>query len=95
MLQKLLLVAAAEDVDLLHGDGVDPALDGAPDGGEAPGGVDDEQLAEALRVVVLRHVGGRLEVTVHGGGLAETDALKVHDGAACLEEVAGFAGACG
>lgn len=94
VLQQLLLVAAAEDVDLLHGDGVDPALDGAPDGGEAPGGVDDEQLAETLRVVVLRHVGGRLEVPVDRGGLAEADALEVHDGAAGLEEVAGLAGAC-
>lgn len=95
VLQQLLLVAAAEDVDLLHGDGVDPTLDGAPDGGEAPGGVDDEQLAETLGVVVLRHVGGRLEVAVNGGGLAEADALEVHDGAACLEQVTGLAGTCG
>lgn len=58
LLEEFRLVATTEDVDLLDGDGVEPALDDAPDGGEAPGGVDDVQLAEALRVVVLGDDGG-------------------------------------
>ncbi|ROW07387.1 hypothetical protein VMCG_03873 [Cytospora schulzeri] len=95
VLEQLLLVAAAQDVDLLHGDGVDPALDGGPDGREAPGRVDDEELAEALRVVVLGHVGGLLQVAVDRGRLGQAHALEVHDGAARLEQVASLAGAGG
>lgn len=93
VLEQLLLVTAAENVDLLNRDGVDPALDDGPDSGETPWGVDDEQLAQTLGVVVLGHVGGRLQVAVHGGGLAQTNALEVHDRAASLEQVARFAGA--
>ncbi len=86
---------AAEDVNLLHGDGIKEALDDAEDGGEAPGRVDEVELAEAFRVVVLRDGGGLLDVAVHGADAAEADAFQVHDGAAGLEQGAGFAGTCG
>ncbi len=86
---------AAEDVNLLHGDGIKEALHDAEDGGEAPGRVDEVELAEAFRVVVLRDGGGLLDVAVHGADAAEADAFQVHDGAAGLEQGAGFAGAGG
>lgn len=95
VLQQLALVAAAEDVDLLDGDGVQPALDNAPHGREAPGSVDEEQLAQTLGVVVLGDDRGLADVRVHLGNLGQGDALEVHDGAARLEEVAGLAGAGG
>lgn len=93
--EELLAVTAAEDVDLGNGDGVEPSLDDVPDGAEAPGRVDEVELAEALGVVVLREGGGLLDVAEDLGGLGEADALQVHDGAARLEEDAGLAGAGG
>jgi len=91
LVQQLLLVSAAEDMDLVDGDGVQEALDDAEDGAEAPGRVDQVQLAEALGVVVLGHGGGLADVRVDGGHLGDADALEVHDGAARLEELAGLA----
>jgi hypothetical protein len=88
---ELLLVAGAQDVDLLHGDGVQPSLDGAPGAAEAPGRVDQVHASEALRVVVLRHGGGLLDVGVDLRDLGNAHALQVHDCAARLKELAGFA----
>lgn len=93
--KELLLVAGAEDVDLVNGDRVEEALDDGEDAAEAPGGVDDVQLAETLGVVVLRDLGGLADVAVDGGDAGDADALQVHDGAAGLEELAGLAGAGG
>lgn len=95
LLEDLRLVTAAKDVDLLHGDGVEPALDNTPDGGEAPGGVDKVHLAETLGVVVLGDDGGLADVGVDLGNTGDGDALEVDDRAAGLEEVTGFAGAGG
>ena len=95
LLEELALVAGSEDVDLGNGDGVEPALDDAPNGRETPRGVDHIQLAEALGVVVLGDNGGLLDIGVNLGNLADRDTLEVHDSAACLEEVAGLAGASG
>jgi hypothetical protein len=93
--EQLGLVAGAEDVDLGAGDGVEELLDDAEDAGEAPGCVDDIHLAETLGVVVLRDRRDGLQVAVDGGGLGDTDALQVKDGARGLEEVAGLARAGG
>lgn len=93
--EELLGVAAAEDVDLGDGDGVEPGLDDVPDGAEAPGRVDEVELAETLGVVVLREGRRLLDVAEDLGGLGETDALEVHNGAARLEEDAGLARAGG
>lgn len=93
--EEFLLVARAEDVDLGDGDGVEELLDDGEGAAEAPGGVDDVQLAQALRVVVLRDAGGGLQVAVDGAEHADADALEVHDGARRLEQVAGLAGARG
>jgi hypothetical protein len=91
--QQLLLVSGSEDVDLLDGDGIEPALDHAPDTAETPGGVDDVEPAQTLGVVVLAEVAGGADVAVDLAGLADADALEVHDGAAGLQQGAGFAAA--
>lgn len=91
--QQFLLVVGAQNVDLVHGDGVEEALDNAEDAAEAPGGVDEVQLAQTLGVVVLRDLGGLAHVTIHRRDAGHTDTLEVHDGAAGLEQLAGFAGA--
>jgi hypothetical protein len=93
--QKLALVSATEDMDLLHSDGVEEGLNHAEDGAETPRGVDEVEAAKALGVVVLGHSGGLLDVSVDGGDLGEADALEVHDCAAGFEEVAGLARAGG
>lgn len=93
--EQLLLVTAAENVDLCDGDGVEELLDHAEDRGEAPGGVDQVQLAHALGVVVLRDGRSLLHVSVNAANVAETDALKIHDGARGFEEVARLARAGG
>lgn len=95
LLQQFALVATAKDVDLLNGDGVEPALDDTPNGGESPRGVDHVQLTQTLRVVVLGDGGGLTDVGVDGGDLGDGDTLEVHDGAAGLEEAAGLAGTGG
>lgn len=95
LLKKLTLISGSENVDLGNGDGVQPALNDAPDSGETPRGVDHIQLAKALGVVVLRDDGSLLDVGVDLGNLADGDTLEVHDSAACLEEVTGLAGASG
>ena len=89
--QQLGLVMAAEDVDLLDGDGVEEALDDAEDGGEAPGRVDQIEFAQPLRVVVLRDGRGLLHVAVHRRHPAQADAFQVHDRAARLQQRAGLA----
>lgn len=89
--QKLLLVSAAEDVDLADGNGVKEALDGAEDAAEAPWRVDQVKLAETLGVVVLRDVGGLLDVAVDGRHTGDAHALQVHDGATGLKQLAGLA----
>lgn len=93
--EQLLGVAAAEDVDLGDGDGVEPGLDDVPDGAEAPGRVDEVELAETLGVVVLRERRGLLDVAEDRGRLGQTDALEIHDGAAGFEAGAGLARARG
>ena len=90
LLQKFLLVARAQDVDLVDGDGVQEALDDIEDAAEAPGGVDEVQLAQSLRVVVLRDAGGLLQVSVHGGDAGDPDTLQVHDRAAGLHQSVGL-----
>lgn len=95
LLQQLALVATAKDVNLLDGDGVEPALDDTPDGGESPGGVDHVQLTQTFRVVVLGDGGGLTDVGVDGGDLGDGDTLEIHDGAAGLKEAAGLAGTGG
>jgi hypothetical protein len=92
--KELLLVSAAEDVDLGAGDGVEELLDHAEDTREAPGGVDDVHLTETLGVVVLADGRDSLQVAVDGGGLGNADALEVHDCAGGLEQVARLAGTC-
>lgn len=93
--QQVGLVMAAEDMDLLHGDGVEEALDDAEDGRKPPGRVDEVELAEAFRVVVLRDGRRLLDVAVHRRHPAQPDAFQVHDRAACLEQRAGFPRTCG
>jgi hypothetical protein len=95
LLEKLALVSGSEDVDLGNGDGVQIALDNAPDSRETPRGVDDIQLAETLGVVVLGDDGSLLDVGVNLRNLADGDTLEVHNSAACLEEVTSLAGASG
>lgn len=89
--EKLLLVSAAEDVDLADGDGVKETLDGTEDGAEAPGRVDQVKLAKTLGVVVLRDVGGLLDVPVDRWHTGDANTLQVHNGAAGLEELASLA----
>jgi hypothetical protein len=93
--EQLLLVTTAENVDLCDGDGVEELLDHAEDRREAPGSVDQVQLAHALRVVVLRDGRCLLHVSVNAANVAETDALEIHDGARGFEEVARLARAGG
>jgi len=93
--QQLLLVTAAQDMDFIHGDRVQEPLDERKHGAETPGGVDDVQLPQPLRVVVLADAAGLLDVVVDGGGLAEADAFKVHDCAAGFQEGVCAAGAGG
>lgn len=93
--QEVLLVARAQNVDLVNGDGVQEALDDIEDAAKAPGGVDEVQLAQSLRVVVLRDARSLLQVSVHGGDAGDPDALQVHDGAAGLHQTVGLSRAGG
>lgn len=82
-------------MDLADSDGVKETLDNTEDGAEAPGGVDDVELTQALGVVVLGDLGGLTDVAVDGGDAGNTDTLHIHDCAAGLEELAGLARAGG
>lgn len=95
VLHEFALVTAAKNVNLLDGDGIEPALDDAPDGREAPGGIDEEKLAQALGVVVLGDDGSLTNVGVDGWDLGQSYALEVHDGAASLQKMTGLAGTGG
>ena len=78
-------------MDFLHGDRVQEALDDTEDGRETPGGVDEVEFSETLRVVVLRDGGRLFDVAVDAGYAADAHAFEVHDRAAGFEEGAGFA----
>lgn len=93
--QQLLLVTATEHVDLRNGDWVQEALDHAEDTAEAPRCVDEVQLSESLRVVVLADSRSTLNVSVNLVHLHQTHTLEVHDCAAGLEQLTGFARASG
>jgi hypothetical protein len=80
-------------VDLGTCNGVEELLDHAEDAGKTPGRVDDVHLAQTLGVVVLTDLRYGAQVAVHGGGLANTNTLQIHDCAGSLEEVARLAGA--
>lgn len=95
LLEEFVLVLVTEDLDFFDGDGVEPALDDGPYGGEDVRSVDDVELAHGLWVVVLADVGGLLYV---GGYLPEggdADVLEVHDGARGFDELAAVGGADG
>lgn len=93
--QELLLVVAAQNVDLLHSDGVQEALDDTEDAAESPGGIDQVQLAQPLRVVVLRDSGRLADIAVDGRHVGDADSLQVHDRAAGLQQLASLARASG
>ena len=93
--EQLRLVSAAENVDLVDGDGVEETLDDAESAAEAPGGIDNVELAQTLGVVVLRDLGGLTDIAVDGGDAGDTNTLQIHNGAAGLEQLAGLAGAGG
>lgn len=82
-------------MDLRDSHRIQPALHHREDTGEAPRRVDEIQLAQSLGVVVLADGGGLLDVAIYGGDFRDANALQVHDGAACFEELAGFSGAGG
>jgi hypothetical protein len=81
VLEQFLLVAAAQDVDLLLGLVVDPHLHDGPDAREEEWRVEDEHAPQDLRVVVLRHFRGRLHELVGRTRLRQLDVLEVQDGA--------------
>lgn len=93
--EQLRLVSAAEDVNLVDGDGVEETLDDAESAAEAPGGIDNVQLAQTLGVVVLGDLGSLANVSVDGGDAGDADTLQIHNGAAGLEQLAGLARAGG
>lgn len=78
-------------MDLGNSDGIQPALDDAPDGRESPRGVDQVELTQALGVVVLRDDGDLADVVVDRGDLGQCDALEIHDAAAGFKQGAGLA----
>ena len=72
-----------EDEDLGDGDGVEPALDPAPDGGEEEGRADDEDAVQRLGVVgggqLRRHLHVALEVPeLLDAGAADVDDVSAH-----------------
>ena len=77
--KELLLVVAAQNVDLGDSDGVEELLDNAESARETPRSVDDVKLAQSLGVVVLRDGRGLLEVSVCAAHHADADTLEVHD----------------
>lgn len=87
LLLQLIDVAATQDLDLLNGDRVKPALDDGPDSGEDVGRVDNVELAHRFWVVVLPNVGSLLDVTGNFPELGDTDVLEVHDGARRLNKM--------
>lgn len=87
LLDKVIFVLVTENLDLFDCDGVEPALDDGPDGGEDVGSVDDIELAHGLGVVVLTNVGGLLNVAGHLPELGDADVLEIHDGARGLYEL--------
>ena len=91
LFQQFLLVAGAQHVDLLDGDGVEEALDDAENAAETPGGVDQVQLTQSLGVVVLRDGRSLTNVSVHGRDVGDPDALQVHDCAAGFHQTVGLA----
>jgi hypothetical protein len=79
--EELVFVAAADDVDLLHGDGVEPPLDERPNGTETPRRVDDVELAHALGVPVLPDRARGVDVILDLVERAERHVVQVQDGA--------------
>lgn len=88
LLKKLVLVLVTKNLDLFDSDGVEPALDDGPDGGEDVRRVDNVELAHGLGIVVLTDVGGLLNVGRDLPELRDTDVLEIHDGARSLDELA-------
>lgn len=69
----------AQDEDLGHGDGVEPALDPPPHGAEEHGRADDEDAVERLGVVGRGQRAGGLHVGLEVPELPEADARDVDD----------------
>lgn len=83
---QFLLKPGAQYVDLLPRHRVQPRLDHIPNRSKPPRRVDDVRMAQALRVVVLRHLGQAPDVAVDSGDLAGRDAGDVDDGADRVDE---------
>ena len=91
LLKQLFLVSAAQNVDLGHSHRVQEFLDHAEGARETPGRVDDVQLAQSLRVVVLADGRSLLQISVGAAHHSDANTLEVHDGARSLEQVSGLA----
>ena len=77
MLEKLLLVAASNDLNFREGFRIDEHFSHFPDNAEEHRHVDNEHLAKCLWVVVLSDAGGKFHEFIDRGG-HHTDAASFH-----------------
>lgn len=74
-------------MDLRNGDLIEPSLDQTPHRREAPRGVDDIELAHALRIEVLADRRRFADVVANLDKLTETDPFEVKDRARGLDRL--------
>jgi hypothetical protein len=93
--QQLFLVPASYDIDLGHGDLIQPRPDNGPHRREGPRGIDDVEFAHTLWVTILADGGGFKDVIFDVVKVGEGDVVEVEDRAGGFDGVSDGCGACG
>lgn len=88
LLQKLIPIGPAKDIDLLDRHLIQPRLDDRPNSTERPRGIDDVELAHRFGISVLAYGSGLHDIILDAIKVAEGDASEVEDGAESLDWVA-------
>lgn len=81
VLQQLLLIPTAENMDLFLSLFIYPHLDYSPYSRKKKRRIQDKHTSQHLRVIVLRHLSSRFHELVSRIGLTQFDVLKIQDGA--------------
>lgn len=85
--EELVLVRAAQDIDLVDGNLVEKVLDHGIHSVERPWRVDDVKLAHDLWIAVLSDLRRRHDVVLHAVEVGQRDVLQVQDRAEGLHGV--------
>lgn len=86
--EELVLVRAAQDIDLVDGNLVEKVLDHGIHSVERPWRVDDVKLAHDFWIAVLSDLRRRHDVVLHAVEVGQRDVLQVQDRAEGLHGVA-------